>query len=249
MPLARSFDVLGVLAANPQILVRVVGALAKPQAETGLAATLLESAFGLVEGSYRPVLQLAARKILGCADFSDRASLHHDFYSEAREAFRCIQSYEAWEDLGPWIRKSNPAFGPGIKERFAQASQITIKSAAAARATRRELVAELDALFGDRLAILPTLAGPAPLLNASSAELNSFRLRALSLLVPASLTGRPQITIPVRADDGQPLGISVMGPRGSGLLLCALAERVASETALSREYLDSFQPCRSIPKA
>ena len=36
-----------------------------------------------------------------------------------------IQGTEAWQALGPWIEKNTPRFGPGIKERFAGASQLT----------------------------------------------------------------------------------------------------------------------------
>jgi amidase len=35
------------------------------------------------------------------------------------------QGWEIWKGLGPWVSQHNPSFGPGIKDRFQMASNIT----------------------------------------------------------------------------------------------------------------------------
>lgn len=42
--------------------------------------------------------------------------------------FRTIQSAEVWEGHGRWIEAHNPEFGPGIRERFDGASQVTAEA-------------------------------------------------------------------------------------------------------------------------
>src|ERR1700738_4744508 len=42
-----------------------------------------------------------------------------------RNAFRVIQSQEAWAAHGGWIEEVKPALGPGVRERFAAAFVIS----------------------------------------------------------------------------------------------------------------------------
>jgi amidase len=49
----------------------------------------------------------------------------------------------------------------------------------------------------------------------------------LRLLCLSSLSGLPQVTIPVPGDEDAPLGLSLIGPAGSDVSLLALAARVA----------------------
>jgi hypothetical protein len=50
--------------------------------------------------------------------------------------FRTIQSYEVWQNHGPWVREHRPEFGPGISERFAAASAVTEEQLERARIDR-----------------------------------------------------------------------------------------------------------------
>ena len=36
-----------------------------------------------------------------------------------------VQAYDAWQALGGWISQNEPDFGPGVKERFANASRTS----------------------------------------------------------------------------------------------------------------------------
>ena len=60
----------------------------------------------------------------------------------------------------------------------------------------------------------------------------AWRDRNLRLVVPASLTGSPQLTLPVGTvpDDGEelPLGVSLLGLPGDDELLLSLAARATS---------------------
>jgi len=64
--------------------------------------------------------------------------------------------------------------------------------------------------------------------TASAAELAEFRDRTLSLTCIAGLAYLPQVQIPVGKVRGAPIGLSLIGPRGSDRALLELAEKVAS---------------------
>lgn len=74
---------------------------------------------------------------------------------------------------------------------------------------------------------IPTAPGPAPALDCTGEELESFRARALALTSIAGLCGLPEVTLPVASMENGPVGLSIVGPRGSDEELLVLAERLA----------------------
>ncbi|MEL6785739.1 MAG: amidase, partial [Pseudomonadota bacterium] len=56
--------------------------------------------------------------------------------------------------------------------------------------------------------------------------LQAFREQALMLLCLSGLSGLPQITLPLAQVYGAPLGVSLIGPRGSDKRLVDIALKV-----------------------
>ncbi|MFC7398630.1 amidase [Chelatococcus sp. GCM10030263] len=145
---------------------------------------------------------------------------------EITAAFRVLQGREVWTAHGAFIERVEPPFGPGIGERFAFARSISDADVEDAARRRDMFRARLNRILGsDRVLVLPTVPDIAPLVAATDAELDDFRNRCQKLLVPGSLAGLPQVTIPVADKDGAPLGLSLLGPAGSDRALIALARR------------------------
>ena len=139
-------------------------------------------------------------------------------------AFRWIQGREAWAADGPLIERFAPPLGPGVAERFAFSKAVTDEDYAKGEATRKTFRARLARLLGqDGVLILPTMPDIAPLVSAQEPELEDFRNRALRLLCLSGLSGFPQVTVPVAQRDGAPLGLSLLGPKGSDKSLIAFA--------------------------
>ena len=147
--------------------------------------------------------------------------------------FRHLQGREAWTTDGPLIERHAPPLGPGVAERFAWSRQVTDAQVAEAQAFRRAISAQLDALLGDDgVLLLPTMPDVAPLRSTPEAALEDYRNRAIRLLCLAGLSGTPQLSLPLvqRHDLGPtpvPMGLSLLGPRGSDRSLVALAQRLA----------------------
>ena len=122
------------------------------------------------------------------------------------------------------IERFAPPLGPGVKERFAFSKAVTDGEYAKGEATRKTFRTRLARLLGqDGVLILPTVPDIAPLVSADESELEDFRNRALRLLCLSGLSGFPQVTIPVAQREGAPLGLSLIGPKGSDKSLIAFA--------------------------
>jgi amidase len=142
--------------------------------------------------------------------------------------FRRLQGHEAWLTDGPLIERYAPPLGPGVAERFAYSRGVTGEQVAEARAFRARFTAHLDALLGsDGVLLLPTMPDIAPLRAEPESALEDYRNRAIRLLCAAGLAGVPQLSLPLAGRDGAPMGLSLLGPRGSDRALVAMAQTLA----------------------
>jgi amidase len=143
--------------------------------------------------------------------------------------FRYLQGREAWHTDGALIDRFAPPLGPGVKDRFAWAREVTDAQVAEAAAFRARFRAHLGALLGsDGVLLMPTMPDIAPLASADEAGLEDYRNQATRLLCSAGLAGFPQLSLPLGARLGAPLGLSLLGPAGSDRSLVRLAERIAA---------------------
>lgn len=142
-------------------------------------------------------------------------------------AFRNVQAAEAWQSLGDWIVSRKPDLGPGVKERFEYGRDLDEKTYATARHDRQTVRERLEALIGDDgMLVFPTMPGCAPLRSVSHDDMQAYREQALRLLCLSGNSGLPQITVPLATVHGAPMGLSLMGPRGSDRRLIDIALRL-----------------------
>ncbi len=227
-PLAASFDTPGWFARDGETFARVGDVLlgqdkaplpGKPRwliDPALMALAVPEAAAILADVVRRTALDLGEPETISAVQKID----------ELYWAFRWVQGRDAWEADGAMIEAHRPTLGPGVAERFAFASKVTDEEVARGNRTRTRFRNALKKLLGsDGVLILPTMPDIAPLRSTSEADLEDFRNRALRLLCLSGLSGFPQITIPVARRDGAPLGLSLIGPKGSDATLLKLAVR------------------------
>lgn len=226
VPLAPSYDSVGWFARDPDVFANVGAVLfgglreAPPPRRFLLARDLFDAAGPEVAQALAPALA----RLTGLYGEVEEVDVAQGDLPAWRNAFRVIQSAEAWAAHGAWVEAVKPAFGPGVKERFAAAAMLDPAEVAQARALRETIRARMDALTaGETLIALPTVPGIAPLRDTPAVELETFRARALEILCPAGHAGLPQISLPLSVLDGCPLGISVIAPRGRDEMLLDLA--------------------------
>jgi amidase len=195
-----------------------------PSTEVRVRRVLIATdAFGMAPPGMREALHDGIDAVITRVGSADEVIVHRPGLGELQRWFRVLQAFEVWATHGEWITLTRPSFGPGIRERYAWASTVTAAETAAPRLERDKFSASVDALLGgDAILLLPTAPGIAPLVNTPAEALEAFRGQAISLLAIAGLAGLPQITMPVGTLEGCPVGLSLVGPRGSDLALLAL---------------------------
>ena len=143
--------------------------------------------------------------------------------------FRYIQGREAWIVNGPLIERFCPPLGPGVAERFDWSRQVTDEQFAQATVYRERFKKHLADLLGDDgVLVLPTVSDIAPLKDDGGEKMESYRNRSIQMLCIAGLSGFPQISMPLGQRLGAPLGLSLLGPRGSDASLVKLAQQIAN---------------------
>ncbi len=243
IPLARSFDTVGWMSRDPEVLRRVGEALLAPQppeAQSFKRLFMAGEAWELLEAGDRSALLAALRGLAAEPTPKERAELRltedGESLADWSAAFRVLQGTEIAREHGEWIDRVNPAFGPGIAERFAWARTLEAQVSEAETALRERVRRVLAERLGeDGLLALPTAPGPAPLLGLGGEEAEVYRAKVMQLSCIAGLSGFPQVTVPVIREDGLPIGLSFIGGPGSDLKLL----RWVSEHFTAREEVQA----------
>ena len=142
-------------------------------------------------------------------------------------AQRTLQPFEAWQTFQDWIERANPRFqfsvarnlvagrdDPGGRTRLGEPdARGSARPHGAAAAARHDPVPADDAVPGAACA-------------ASRYRcIDPLRDRITCLCAHGGLTGVPQVSLPGATVDGLPVGLSIIGPRGSDASLVAVARR------------------------
>jgi amidase len=232
-PLAPSFDTPGWFARDAQVMEKVgLVLLDEPPQEPPARLLYAEDAFELAGPATSAALQPAVERLATLLGAPKRVTVSAEGLRRWLDVFRVLQSAEAWSCHGAWVEAVKPDLGPGIRQRMQWASTVSAADIEPARRQRDDIAAQLARLLGDRnVLVLPTVPDIAPLRGASPQETEDFRARALSLLCIAGLARLPQITLPLGRRNGCPIGLSLIGPRDSDMMLLAMARHVAGSKA------------------
>ncbi len=231
MPLAPSFDTVGYFADDAEIFGRVAPIFLGGDARVFTLERLMkaEDAFVLLlsdgEGDALEPAEGMVTDLLGDAVNATVApeGLEHWYWT-----FRRLQAVEAWEAHGAWIEAHDPDMTPGVRERFEFGKTVSGAEVREAKENRKRQRTRMAKLLGDDgVLMLPTVPSIAPMRDLSGDALQAYRERALSILCIAGLSGLPQISMPLASLDGCPLGLSLIGPRGSDRALVELALKAA----------------------
>ena len=229
-PLAPSFDTAGWFARDATLLERVGQVLlGEARAQAPGRLLLARDAFELAGDAITQALQAAIRTLAKLLGEPEEVTIAPDGLPQWFQVFRTLQAAEAWAQHGTWINHVKPQLGPGVKERIQWASSVAPRDLGPAKSRREDIARRMnERLDGNAVLVLPTVPGIAPRLNTPPAELDDFRGRAMSLLCVAGLARLPQVSIPAARLEGCPLGLSLVGARGSDLMLLGVAKALAA---------------------
>ncbi|MEE8535655.1 MAG: amidase [Kiloniellales bacterium] len=231
MPLAPSFDTAGWFTREAGLLARVGAVLlgdggAAPSPPRRLL--MAEDGFALADDGVAEALAPALRRAEAAVAPAEPVTVAPDGLATWFGYFRILQAAEVWQSHGDWVRRVEPDFGPGVRDRFAFAATVSADAVAEADAGRRAVAARLDAMLGpDTVLCLPTAPGIAPLKDSPPERVDEFRERVLSLTCIAGLCRLPQVSLPLATVQGCPVGFSLIARRGGDEMLLALTRTIA----------------------
>jgi amidase len=237
MAMAESFDSVGWFANAPGVF-RDAGSVLLGGTSTAAAIgklVLLDDAFAECDPE---VARLVTEALAAMAVEFPSAPAHQRIAPEGldewREAFRIIQSREIWSVYCEFVTRVKPNFGPGVAERFAAAATVTAEMAAQARVMQERARDRIRGIAQPgTLLVLPTSPSVAPLADAPNAVHESFRTRAMRMTCVAGLSGLPQVSIPIGAIGGCPIGLSFIGWAGGDEALLDLSVRLARYSGMT----------------
>jgi amidase len=228
--LGPSFDTVGWFARDAALIERIGRVLLREDGAAPSPSKLLvgEDLFALADRAVAEAVQPTLERARGAIGRSDTIRVFRDDPAQWREAFRLLQAREAWDSDGAWITGAKPRLGPDVQERFDFARTVQDADLVAPRKLREDVTAYMADLLADRAVLcLPTSPVPPPKRDASFETLGEVRVRTMAMTCIAGLARLPQISIPAGTVDGAPVGFSLVGARGSDMILLSLARAIA----------------------
>jgi len=238
LPLAPSFDVVGIMTRDAGTLHRAFGVLsATPPAPPGqvrevrVASDCLRALSPAAAEAVRLTARMLAGRLggdlveCGFAEFinGDLAGL-----------FTRLQAREIWRIHAEWVAENRGALAADVRARLDRAEALSADPPARQRGDQqaREACAASYARLAapGAVVVVPVMRDLPPLRDASPAELASFRTETLTFTAVGSLAGAPELVIPVRhVPSGQVFGVGVLGPVRGDAALLRLASRVCPD--------------------
>lgn len=228
IPLAKSFDTVGWMSKDLNILLKVGEVLIDHQVPTHDSFPYLffeEESWNFIDEDSKNILLQAAAVFEEMGSVKQSLKVSTDGLSNWADLFRSIQGIEIWKEHGTWIEKENPEFGPGIAERFKWTSTLKQEDLPSLMERQANIRQHLSTILKDNgLLVIPTSPDVAPLRNTQEEKLEQHRTRTMQLTCMAGLSGFPQITVPFKNKNGIPIGLSFIANQNQDLNLikCAL---------------------------
>jgi len=232
LPQAPTSDTTGWFARDAATFARASAVMLGEEIPEALPQRLVVAvdAFGFAEPAVREALApMVARlgRLVGTAREDILAPQGLSVWARAQ---RTLQPYEAWLTFKDWIERDNPRLAFLVARNLALGSMIPASDRAWANLMRAEARARLAYLVpSGTILCLPTTPCIAPLKGLPISDLDPVRDRITCLAAHGGLAGHPQVSLPGAVAGGAPIGLSIVGARGSDAALVAVAK--AMETA------------------
>lgn len=235
LPLGPSFDTVGILAPNRSILAQVAAILLRFGGQNHkltkdrqikkllICDDFLALAAPNIAPDLAPDIVSAMANAQGRFESVKHINISDTIESHSIELFNSIRGFEAWQSHGQWLEANDPVMAPAIKERFLNCKNATEGEAKKGRIKQRKMQQKLAELLNDDTALcFPTTAALPPLETASAEALQQNRVANMALCTVASLSGFPQVSIPIGLSSYKPFvktGLSLLANSGMDLAI------------------------------
>jgi amidase len=227
---APSYDTIGWFSRDADLFARIGSVLLQSEMPQVRPRHLViaEDAFEVADQAVQDALQPIVDRVASITDNCTTARLAATRLTDWSGQQQMLQGREAWETVKDWIDRVNPRFSFEVAERYRFASAISGADIEAAKAVRAAIIERMTTILSDGAVVcLPTTPTPAPPVGERLSTRNILRPRISALTCIAGTTGMPQINLPLAEVDGLPVGLSLLGAKGSDGMLIAFARDMA----------------------
>jgi amidase len=226
LPQAPTSDTTGWFARDAATFAKVSSVMLGEAIPTALPTKLIVATdtFGFADASVAAALQPMVKKLSGLIGSSREELMAPQGLSVWARAQRTLQPVEAYATFKDWLDKGNPRFAFSVAKALVMGSMTPPAEQSWAALMRLEARGRMAYLLPPgTILCLPTTPFPAPLKGLPLSVLDPLRDRITCLCAQGGLAGHPQVSIPGSTVDGLPIGLSIIGPRGSDATLVAVA--------------------------
>ena len=227
LPQAPSSDTAGWFARDALTFARVSAVMLHEKIPESLPHHLVIAydCFGFADPEVSLALQPMVEKLARLIGSSREDMLAPQGLSAWARAQRTLQPAEAFETFKDWIDERNPRLAFSVARALVVGSMLPESERSWARLMREEVRSRMAWLLPSNTVLcMPTTPVPAPPKGQRLSLLDPLRDRITCLCAQGGLAGHPQVNLPGSTVNGLPIGLSIIGPRGSDAMLVALAQ-------------------------
>ncbi len=233
LPQAPTSDTTGWFARDAETFARVSSVMLGEAIPTALPTRLVVAvdAFGFADANVAAALQPMVKRLVALMGASREEVMAPPGLSVWARAQRTLQPVEAYNTFKAWLDERNPRFAFSVAKALVMGSLVPPAEQAWAQLMRQEVRARMAYLLpAGTILCLPTTPFPAPPVGQPLSVLDPLRDRITCLCAQGGHAGHPQVSLPGAAVDGLPVGLSIIGPRGSDATLVAVAKAMETTT-------------------
>ncbi len=226
LPQAPTSDTTGWFARDAMSFARVSSVMLGEEIPHALPTSLVIAvdAFGFADVSVAAALHPMVARLAALIGHSREDIMAPQGLSVWARAQRSLQPVEAYNTFKPWLDQRNPRFAFSVAKNLVMGSMVPESDRSWASLMRQEARGRMAHLLPEgTILCLPTTPFPAPLVGQPLSVLDPLRDRITCLCAQGGLTGHPQVSLPGGTVDGLPVGLSIIGARGSDASLVAVA--------------------------
>ncbi len=226
LPQAPSSDTTGWFARDATTFAKVSRVLLGEAISDALPTELIIAvdAFGFADAGVAGALQPMVDRLVDLIGNVREEVMAPQGLSVWARAQRTLQPHEAWQTFRQWVERDNPRMAFSVARGLVAGSMIPETDRAWAELMRQEARGRMVYLLPPgTILCLPTTPFPAPQRGLSLPVLGPMRDRITCLCAHGGLAGVPQVNLPGTTMDGLPIGLSVIGGRGTDASLIAVA--------------------------
>ncbi len=227
LPQAPTSDTTGWFARDAGTFAKVSSVLLGEAIPTALPTKLIVAvdAFGFADANVAEALQPMVKRLTALVGSSRDEVMAPQGLSVWARAQRTLQPVEAYATFKDWLDHGNPRFAFSVAKALVMGSMTPQVDQTWATLMRQEVRGRMAYLLKPgTILCMPTTPFPAPLTGQPLSVLDPLRDRITCLCAHGGLAGFPQVNLPGAVTvDGLPVGLSILGPRGSDATLVAVA--------------------------